>query len=324
MAKRIIIYNIINDYGGPIVLSALCKTFRELGYDARVMFTNHFRTQQSSALWNTYIVWRYLIRNFIYHYLIMIFPHSEYLKRRQFPQKTVTAMEGIKIQYNPFFNRKNTIVIYPEILYGNPLFATNVVRWLLYFNRYKNQPKAYNHNDMFVCFREIFNDKQLNPQKITLTVNYFDKELYHRYNYGKRSGNCYILRKGRNRPDIPKEFDGPVYDDNMSQEDLVRMFNTHKYCYFYDTQTFYTAIACVCGCIPIVVMEPGKRIEDYLGSAERDHFGVAYGDSAEQIEYAIQTRNRRINQLEFDERNKKNVLAFLPILESRFGKIKTL
>ena len=324
MAKKIIIYNIINDNGGPIVLSALCKTLREIGYDARVLFTNQFRTHNGSALWDAYIVWRFLIRNYIYHYLFLLFPRCQYLKIRQFPKKTVSAMEGIKIQYNPFFNRRNSIIIYPEILYGNPLFATNVIRWFLYFNRYKNHPEAYNKNDLFICFREIFNDSILNPQRITLTINYFDRALYRQYNFGERTGNCYIIRKGRNRPDLPKEFDGPVYDDNMSQEDLVRMLNYHKYCYTYDTQTFYTAVACVCGCIPIVVMEEGKTIEDYLGEKEMEHYGVAYGDSKEQIEYAIRTRDKRIEQLEFDERNKRNVLSVLPFLEAQFGDIKKI
>ena len=38
MAKKIIIYNINKYYGGPLVLSALCKTSRDLVYDERLLF----------------------------------------------------------------------------------------------------------------------------------------------------------------------------------------------------------------------------------------------------------------------------------------------
>lgn len=323
MAKKIIIYNHWRYYGGTLVLSALCKTLRDLGYDARVIFINpsffggcRYLGKQLVKIYYT------LFKRYLKH----LFNKLSILRIDEvIPQTVVTTMEGVKIQYNPFFLRKRSIVVYPEFVYGNPLFAKNVVRWFLYHNRFVSEKNAFGETDLFIAFREIFNDLELNPENNVVTVNYFDNKLYRQYNFNERAGICYILRKGRNRKDIPSSFDGPCFDDNMSQEDLVKIFNEHKYCYSYDTQTFYNSIAAVCGCIPIVMLEPDKTIDDYLSEEERSkHYGVAYGNTPDQIEYAIKTRGQLLESLDFDEINRLNALRFVEIVERRFGEIKKL
>ena len=109
----------------------------------------------------------------------------------------------------------------------------------------------------------------------------------------------------------------------MSQEDLVNMLNTHKFCYSYDPQTFYNEIAVVCGCIPIVIMEKGKIDKDYLSKSE-NHYGIAYGDTPEQIEYAINTRDLCLKSLDYCESNRDNTRYLVSILEDRFGCIKKI
>ena len=69
MAKKIIIYNINDYFGGPLVLSALCKTFRDLGYDARVLFTYALQ-HEPGAEWGCpeYVI-KHLIKAWISHYI---------------------------------------------------------------------------------------------------------------------------------------------------------------------------------------------------------------------------------------------------------------
>lgn len=52
------------------------------------------------------------------------------------------------------------------------------------------------------------------------------------------------------------------------------------------------------------------------------HYGVAYGDSPEQIEYAVKTREKRIASLDYSKSNQDSVKAFVEILENKFGKLK--
>lgn len=323
MAKKIIIYDVNEYFGGTLVLAALCKTFRDLGYEARVMFTYALQSSSESKDGCREYTMKYLIKQWISYYLHRLFKKIHFWDGYLLKKTPLTTMPGIKIQYNPFFNRSNTIVIYPEHLYGNPLNAKHVVRWLLYHYKHENIPGAYSKNDMFVCYRKVFNSLALNPKEITLHISYFDNQLYRQYNFGSRSGNCYILRKGKNRKDLPKHFDGPVYDNDMTQEELVKMFNEHEYCYSYDTQTFYTTIAMVCGCKSVVILEPGKTVHDYLSENEL-HYGVAYGNTPEQLEYAEKTKELRIKMLDFSPRNEASVKAFIPLLEEKFGMLKRL
>lgn len=323
MAKKIIIYNVNKYYGGPLVLSALCKTFRDLGYDARLLFNLGFNLEPGKEVEFKKKTRAYLMKQSLVYYVHKFFKNIHFKDMFLIEKTPVSAMPGIKIQRNPFWGKKNTIVIYPEYLYGNPLQVKNVVRWLLYFNRFKDVEGAYDKKDMVICYRDIFNDPELNPTGVKLSIGYFDSQLYRRYNYGPRSGKCYILRKGKVRNDLPEHFDGPVYDDDMTQEELVKMFNEHEYCYSYDTQTFYTAIAAICGCKSIVVMEPGKTEKDYIGEGEA-HYGRAYGDTPEQLEYAEKTKELLKKSLDYKERNEANVKAFIPVLEEKFGKIKRI
>lgn len=215
------------------------------------------------------------------------------------------------------FVSKNTIVVYSEGVYGNPLHAKNVVRWFLFHNRFPNDPNAYGKDELTFSFREHFNDYNLNPTCRLLKVNHFNSELYKQTNFEKREGVCYIIRKGKNRTDLPKTFDGPIID-NLPEKEKVAVFNRCKYCYDYDTQTFYNTIACVCGCIPIVMMEPGKTKADYLGKGDFD-YGKAYGNTPKEIEYAIRTRPDRLKLLDYTEKNERNVDFFIQEIEKRFG-----
>ena len=103
----------------------------------------------------------------------------------------------------------------------------------------------------------------------------------------------------------------------MPEDEIVSIFNNSKYCYFYDTQTYYSVIAAVCGCIPIIVLEPNKSISDYLSPNER-HLGRAYGDSSEQLQYAIDTRDQLIKSLDYREHNEENITKFISLVSSSF------
>ena len=243
--------------------------------------------------------------------VVKLFLIKAHLKENQFG-----SLLSFKEKIIPYTS-KNTIVVYSEGVYGNPLRAKNVVRWFLYHNRFPNNPEAYGKDDLVFSYREIFNDYNLNPLCRLLTLNYFDKDLYKQTNFGERTGVCYIIRKGKNRPDLPKHFDGPIID-NLTETEKVAILNKCKICYDYDTQTFYSTIAAVCGCIPIVVMEQGKSKSDYLGEGDSD-YGRAYGDSPEEIERAIKTRQRCLQMLDFEESNQENVDFFIKTISEYFA-----
>lgn len=312
--KRIIIVNSYVNYGGPIVLAELCRNLRKLGCDARLLMVPYFaRKKISNARYKKYIVVFQLIA--LYNFLLYKITGKE-RKDRYGKPFFFSLVKGCKLQYHPFFNKSNSIVIYPEVVFGNPLDANNVVRWLLYNTKYKNLPGAYSKTDLFIAYREIFNDLALNPNNYIIHQAYFDLSLYKRYNYGKRQGKCYIIRKGATRADLPASFDGPVID-RLPEKEKVRIFNESEYCYCYDTQTAYSSIAAICGCKSVVMPEPGKSRRDYLG--DKSGYGIAYGDNKEEIEWALSTVDKLAKSLDNSESNIKNAMNLFEILKKHFN-----
>ena len=278
--------------GGSIVLHVLCKMLSELGYDAKIYYlyrrANGFRQNGSFSkpIW----LLGTLYDSFLL-FLSCTLPNHLLQSKEIFMGYVDTSVQGCKRKYLPCID-DNTIVVYPETIYGNPLNAKNVVRWLLYYNLIYNQehPDSYDEKDLFYCYREIFNDYKLNPLAKTLCISYYNLDLYKRYNYGTRAGNCYIIRKGAGRKDLPEHFDGVVID-NLPETEKVKQFNNCEYCISYDMQSAYTLIAALCGCVSVLIPEEGKKREDYR-KPEEWSYGEAFGFTKEELEYAKATRDK--------------------------------
>ena len=315
--KRFIIVSGRVTRGGTLVLANLCRLLRKKGYNARMFYMPAVPAKDTDWRW----WWRRWIRATVKMPFVRLLSRLHKNSQRNIDkvrrELSYQPIQGLPIVLFPFFNKKNTIVVYPEIVYGNFLHATQVVRYFLYFNQFKGDPGAFGENDLFICFREIFHDADLSPEMHLISLSYFDSKLYRQYNFGERKERCYLGRKGKLRSDYPQSFDGPVIDYGMSEEDVVRIFNEYKYCYFYDTQTYYTVIAVVCGCIPVIILEQGKSVDDYLGHHE-EHWGMAYGNTPEQIEYAKQTREKLIAALDYTQSNEENINKFLALVEKTF------
>lgn len=318
--KKIIIVRPRCYAGGTLVLSELCKVLRQKGYDAKIFYI--LREPQKDT--NMKVFWRVwfnkMVRDILYPIILFFFGWMKTERIKTYRQYMWDTHPRIKTKWTPFFDKENTIVVYPEKIYGNFLHAKHVVRWLLYYNPFPDDPNAYGKDDLVIAFREVFNDKRLNPKGYVVQVNSFDTNLYRQYNFGPRKGNCYIVRKGGNRKDLPKKFDGQVID-NLPEIEKVEVFNQCEYCYSYDLQTAYSKIASLCGCKSIVVLEPGKTKEDYYSKDEIENglLGVAYGNTPKELKRAENTRQKMIDTLDASEKNSINVDRFIDIIQKTFG-----
>jgi len=296
-------------WGGPVVLHLLCRMLSDLGYDAKIFM---LRTDVRYPLSRQECLRQYL-------------PFMNGGKAPELPNSQEGSVKGCVITNWPYVD-DDTIVVYPEVIFGNPLAAKHVVRWFLNVNRFKGEiyaSQAYGKDDLFICYHQKFNDSILNPSGRQVRLLHFNHDVYKRTNYGHREGSCFIIRKGQNRADLPSSVPGIIIDD-LSEEEKVEVMNKCKYCYSYDTQTLYATVAAVCGCISIVVTEPGKRREDYLDGDEKA-WGVAYGDSPEEIEFACRTQKELNEWLDsFKASNQENVQKFLDYCKEYFqGRMST-
>lgn len=290
---------------GPVVLHLLCRMLADLGYDARV-FRLRADVQHVSIPCSRQV----FLRNYL--------PFMR-KKDKEILDSQEGSIKGCVLTRWPYVD-DDTIVVYPEIVFGNPLSARHVVRWFLNINKFKGKftgEQPYGKDDLFICYDGVFNDYQLNPDCREVTLQYFNHDIYKRWNYGYREGSCFLIRKGVIRSDLPSTVPGVIIDE-LSEEEKVEVLNKCRYFYSFDPQTSYGYVAAVCGCLPIYVPEPGKKREDYLGKKTKG-WGIAYGTSKEELEFARRTYKEMLAYLEsFNTDNLKNVHKFLDYCQEYF------
>jgi hypothetical protein len=215
--------------------------------------------------------------------------------------------------YDNDLNLDNTVVVYCEGINGNPMKAKNVVRWML-SELGKNVPISYLNNwgkNELVYYFNSESKISENKDKIGtiykyLTTLYLNPNIK---NFNKNKSNyCHTLRKCHYHKNIKyihpsNSFQIPY---KIKQNEFINLFNKYKYFISYDPLTFLINIATLCGCVTIVYPINGvdkiswlKRtaIIEYFDSIKKyELYGVAYGNSPNEIKFAISTVHLATNQ----------------------------
>lgn len=189
---------------------------------------------------------------------------------------------------------RGSIVVYPEIVSGNPLKIKRIVRWFLNTPGFFTGRKDYQSEELYFLYNPQFGDNYAKPSEENLlkTVLIFD-DVYYKRNFGKRKGTCYIMRKGRNR-EIEHSLDNSILIDSMSHAEISDIFNQVEFCISYDPHTMLSKYAAVCGCISVVI--PNQRItKEEWRPREADRYGIAYG--FDDVEWARETQSKVLEEL---------------------------
>ncbi len=194
----------------------------------------------------------------------------------------------------------STIVVYPEVVPGNPLNAKHVVRWILCEVGIHCPADIYStwgEND-FVYHYNTFNvTKNVNSYNL-LSPIWINPKLQNQQK--SRDGYCHIIRKGH-KFHQPLEYihphDSLLLEDEISQEVLIHIFNTKKYLISYDPYSYISIMAALCGCVSIIAPLKNTTKKQWLASLsisaflecyeEEDLKGIAYGLA--EIDYAQNT-----------------------------------
>ena len=214
------------------------------------------------------------------------------------------------------FIDESCIVVYPDIINGNPLNAKKVVRWNLFFKRkedYKNNDS--NVKELHFYYSYPFGNQTSNSNRILWTIEVF-KDIYyddHRP-LSERKDYCVLLRKGRNRP-IMSNLRLVKVIDGKPHNVIADIFRQSKFFISYDLFTMYLIYAALCGCVPIVIPDPE------ISSCEwrRHHFmkyGIAYG--IDEVDYAVSTRDMLIDHLNFLEKESLNSVKNFVMLTKQY------
>lgn len=278
--------------GGAIVIHKLCHRLNEMGHEA--------------------FIWPF--------------------KRKRYPsfrKKISIWLKGANFLTNPEFDtpiakstdiHEKTIVVYPEVVDGNPLEHNQVVRWLLHKPGFHtNKEPNYSDNELFFYFQPHFADDRyvIDPDN-----RLFITHMYEGYNLKNtsvsRSGSCYLMHKGNGRKLVHDQSDS-IKIDGLSHTEIAKIFKKTKYFYSYDEFTMYSVYAAISGCISVVIPESFKSRKEWVENNPNAKYGIAYG--LDDTDHAIETQEQLLNfLLEIDQESDTTVTNFINKTQLHFNK----
>lgn len=195
---------------------------------------------------------------------------------------------------------ENTVVIYPECIYDNPLGAKHVVRWLLW-----NAVEKYSSETDYI-FKILPDIKYITDQcDGILTLMDFNLKFWNNLNDGDRPQNMILLRKMRNfvvESQVQFVTNKIFYDDLPEDEHLIRdEMNKSTHFVSFDYSSYCSLQAAMCGCISLVVPNSMFTLEEWHKKFPGFKYGVAYG--IDRIPHAKETMHLVKPHLEEMQKN---------------------
>ena len=206
--------------------------------------------------------------------------------------------------YHSDFDINNSIVIYCEGVYGNPLNAPKVVRWML-SEKGKNVPdhyfSSYSRNELVYFFNS---EERISNEHGKIGTFYkflnllYINPIFQNYNR-TRNGFCHTFRKSCYHSNIFQLHLDNSFEitRNHTQNDYLEIFNNHEFFICYDPLSFLQIISILCGCITVIYPIQNKSKQDWLKTTALwpflqennldNLYGIAYG--VYDIQYAKDT-----------------------------------
>lgn len=186
------------------------------------------------------------------------------------------------------------IVVYPEVIGGNPLLGNVVVRYLL--NRpgllQRSNDEEFGADDIIYAFSR---DLQLpgQPDDQVMFMPPFDRQIFRMPDDPARripGKICYYLGRGGQGHIAAELLRGDSVEITQKWpacwEDMAALFQECEY--FYCTESSALAgEAALCGCVSVVL--PNQWAPKVIGQSESKGYGVAWGLEPQQLEWARAT-----------------------------------
>lgn len=176
-----------------------------------------------------------------------------------------------------YIDKEHDIIIYPEIVKGNPYNVNKSVRYVLYYNKLQNTYTTWGDNDFWIYYGDEFYDGMRDKNILTIydtKVHYF-RDL----NENRHIKSCFLIKKGNDYNHVSKNYH-PVNSleiNNWEDSYLLDIFNRCETFYSYDYNTYISIIAALCGCKSIIVPLKNISANDFRATNVDRAYGIAYG-----------------------------------------------
>ena len=181
---------------------------------------------------------------------------------------------------------EDAIVVYPEIITGNPFFARFVVRYVLNKPGLLGGTKRYNKRELLFAYYCMLG-KNLGREFEVLEIPYFDWGLFNDDSNYKRAGIVFCAGKGGRTPRIRETESATEITRKYppTHEGLAELFKKSELFYSYDNFTGLTIEARLCGCPVVIIPDRNYSKEEIL--ADGNDIGLSYG--LDDIDHAKNT-----------------------------------
>ena len=305
MKSKFIVYapGHLEDSGGIIALHKLCNVLNQIGEEAYLypmvpsFEINHGNLEELG----------------MYMRAICEISNTAYYRTHpDLPSRIITPQAKFVVP-------DDYVVIYPEIVFGNPLRAKHVVRWLLNNPGFYSGKVYYGRGELYFRFGSYFEDFRFPGSHTSsrfLRITHVPFQLFHAPEGGSRSGVAYCIRKGKDRITPGDLTDGVLIDDKPHQE-IAQIFKSVKTFVSYDAYTLFSRLASIAGCDSVVVPLDGMSKEQWVPDPA-DRYGVAYG--FDDLDHARRTRQQLIDAtLAEEDRTRQSAREFVDEVNAFFG-----
>jgi len=296
MAYKYIIFapSYSENNGGAVTLHHLCELVNKIGYEC-YLYPAFDNVEINLLNYKT------VLPNFLKKLIRQPFRRFKTSKRFSTP---------VLKEFPGRLNLNKVVVIYPEIVFGNPLGAKNIVRWLLHNPGFFSRKIYYGPNEIYFKYSNQYkNFTYLNSRtsKDDLYIFTYLRNYYNEFDWAsERQGVAYCIRKGE-MSSIPFDLDGATLIDGMRHAKISKLFKKSKYFISFDPNTAFSRFAALCGCISIVV--PLQGVDELAWQPDEEkRYGISYGFDNAKIENSLFTATRLKQQMLNEENESKKVV----------------
>ena len=157
--------------------------------------------------------------------------------------------------------QENAIMVYPEIVAGNPLRVRNVARLVLFYPGRNGGMKKYHHSEMVFTYRPEFL-----PGADVLTIPWLDEQLFNNPGYTRTKDYCFVYKGGRwiDPPEL-RQLETITMSWPETREQLADLLKHTRTLYSFDSDSAILYEAIACGVNVLIVTKNGyvKQPNDY-------------------------------------------------------------
>ncbi len=181
------------------------------------------------------------------------------------------------------------IVIYPEIIWGNPYHSSRVARYLLNFPGLLKGPSYYKMTDFVFSYSESINNSYPESQG-QLFIPTLNTENFWFTGNEKREFTCYYAAKHKSLGGQPIGLPEGCVEitrgkGSLSQQQVGDLLRRSKCIYIFEnTHLIYEAVMCGCP----VVIKFNEHFKELIGNEHFSLNGITFSDSEKDLRIAYE------------------------------------